>query len=132
MTTASRVYVDERGVTRVGSVQDLPYIALVCLANGHNWNDPPNIHGQSQFRCDRGCGREKVEVEDMIGVVQKRDYSGGTMLAPEARVLRNEARAELRRRKTAGAQTRQAAADEQADLEMRAAVEGHRAEVAQR
>lgn len=130
--SAGLLYTDAKGVDRYGSIQALPYLSLVCESNGHNWDDPPNINGQSAFRCERGCGREKVEVEDDIGVIWKRDYSGGAMLAPEARVLRNEARAELRRRKTAQARRRQVAADSLADLEMRAALEQHRAEVAAR
>lgn len=123
--SAGLEYTDAQGVHRYGSVQALPYVSVLCLANGHNWNDPPCIHGQSDFRCERGCGREKTEVQDRTGVVQKADYRGGHMLAPQARVLRCEARAELRRRKEAAARDDQARADADADLELRAALEEH-------
>lgn len=122
------VWTDPSGVTRYGSLDQLPYIPLLCLVLGHAWSDPPDEDGTSRFRCDRGCGREKVETQDVIGVVQWRTYSGGTMLAVEARPLRNEARAELRRRKRRTAQQARAVADASADLEMRAALEQHRAQ----
>lgn len=119
-------YIDDHGTVRYSSLLTLPYPAVLCLANGHAWNDPPDQDGTSHFRCDHGCTREKVEHQDITGAVT-REYSGGHLLAPEARVPRNEARAELRRRKRRLAQQSQEHADAAADLEMRAAVEEHRA-----
>lgn len=91
-------WTDSAGVDRVGSLLDLPYISLRCQANGHRWDDPmPGLDGKDRYRCD--CGRRKVEQIDATGAIVSRQYYGGTMLATEARVSRDEARAELRRRR---------------------------------
>ena len=100
--------VDKSGVTRWGSIHDVPDAYLFCLAWNHAWDvgavvERPGWGGnvwEAVGSCS--CGRKRRDVIDpLTGALHSRPYTGGHGFLAKTRPDKKVARLEFFRRKRA-------------------------------